>query len=146
MVVLCCIVVVTGFLPFPVSRSSLSSPPSQVSHLSSNLLHRRKLQGWCEDAFGVVWRAGLPSLLCTQCFGSRSGTSCVSGMFLRLYKNISSRCLGVYAQETWMSKAGKKDPVKASVSVFVVWSVWRHPQSRKSSNAARIRLVCHHAD
>ena len=30
MVVLCCIVVVTGFLPFPVSRSSLSSPPSQV--------------------------------------------------------------------------------------------------------------------
>ena len=31
MVVLCCIVVVTGFLPFPVSRSSLSSPPSQVS-------------------------------------------------------------------------------------------------------------------
>ena len=31
MVVLCCIVVVTGFLPFLVSRSSLSSPPSQVS-------------------------------------------------------------------------------------------------------------------
>ena len=30
MVVLCCIVVVTGFLPSPVSRSSLSSPPSQV--------------------------------------------------------------------------------------------------------------------
>ena len=30
MVVLCCIVVVTGFLPFLVSRSSLSSPPSQV--------------------------------------------------------------------------------------------------------------------
>ena len=30
MVVLCYIVVVTGFLPFPVSRSSLSSPPSQV--------------------------------------------------------------------------------------------------------------------
>ena len=33
MVVLCCIVVVTGFLPFPVSRSSLSSPPSQVVSL-----------------------------------------------------------------------------------------------------------------
>ena len=31
MVVLCRIVVVTGFLPFPVSRSSLSSPPSQVN-------------------------------------------------------------------------------------------------------------------
>ena len=34
MVVLCCIVVVTGFLPFPVSRSSLSSPPSQVQFQS----------------------------------------------------------------------------------------------------------------
>ena len=34
MVVLCCIVVVTGFLPFPVSRSSLSSPPSQVYFLA----------------------------------------------------------------------------------------------------------------
>ena len=33
MVVLCCIVVVTGFLPFLVSRSSLSSPPSQVDIL-----------------------------------------------------------------------------------------------------------------
>ena len=30
MVVLCCILVVTGFLPSPISRSSLSSPPSQV--------------------------------------------------------------------------------------------------------------------
>ena len=30
MVVLCCIVVVTGFLPSSISRSSLSSPPSQV--------------------------------------------------------------------------------------------------------------------
>ena len=39
MVVLCCIVVVTGFLPFPVSRSSLSSPPSQVPvHWMSRLL------------------------------------------------------------------------------------------------------------
>ena len=33
MVVLCCIVVVTGFLPSPVSRSSLSSPPSQVYYI-----------------------------------------------------------------------------------------------------------------
>ena len=33
MVVLCCIVVVTGFLPSPVSRSSLSSPPSQVVYI-----------------------------------------------------------------------------------------------------------------
>jgi len=32
--------------------------------------------------------------------------------------------LSVYAQETWMSKAGKKDPVKASVSVFLVWIIW----------------------
>ena len=41
MVVLCCIVVVTGFLPFPVSRSSLSSPPSQVCALKqvSELSH-----------------------------------------------------------------------------------------------------------
>ena len=39
MVVLCCIVVVTGFLPFLVSRSSLSSPPSQVfCFVFSNLL------------------------------------------------------------------------------------------------------------
>ena len=35
MVVLCCIVVVTGFLPSPVSRSSLSSPPSQVLLISA---------------------------------------------------------------------------------------------------------------
>ena len=60
-------------------------------------------------------------------------------MFLRL--DMSSPCLGVYAQETWMSKAGKKDPVKASVSVFLVWIIWRHPQSGKSSTAARICLV-----
>ena len=38
MVVLCCIVVVTGFLPFLVSRSSLSSPPSQVCIYSSQSL------------------------------------------------------------------------------------------------------------
>ena len=41
MVVLCCIVVVTGFLPFPVSRSSLSSPPSQVWNW--DLKHRLNL-------------------------------------------------------------------------------------------------------
>ena len=43
MVVLCCIVVVTGFLPFPVSRSSLSSPPSQVlfiTHFGTFLVHQ----------------------------------------------------------------------------------------------------------
>ena len=34
MVVLCCILVVTGFLPSPISRSSLSSPPSQVFSIS----------------------------------------------------------------------------------------------------------------
>ena len=34
MVVLCCILVVTGFLPSPISRSSLSSPPSQVSKIN----------------------------------------------------------------------------------------------------------------
>ncbi len=57
MVVLCCIVVVTGFLPFPVSRSSLSSPPSQVK--------------WCETTghtlFKLVASGSLQSTsFCTQ--------------------------------------------------------------------------------
>ena len=38
MVVLCCIVVVTGFLLSPVSRSSLSSPPSQVLYILIDIL------------------------------------------------------------------------------------------------------------
>ena len=43
MVVLCCIVVVTGFLPSPVSRSSLSSPPSQVSSSQPNPIESAQL-------------------------------------------------------------------------------------------------------
>ena len=38
MVVLCCIAVVTGFLPSPVSRSSFSSPPSQVLFPNGHLI------------------------------------------------------------------------------------------------------------
>ena len=37
MVVLCCITVVTGFLPCPVSRSSFSFPPSQVSYIEYSI-------------------------------------------------------------------------------------------------------------
>ena len=44
MVVLCCIVVVTGFLPSPVSRSSLSSPPSQVNILYTYLMQYIHIQ------------------------------------------------------------------------------------------------------
>ena len=52
MVVLCCIVVVTGFLPFPVSRSSLSSPPSQVIIIIVVLLVRfllLRIEGRVDD-------------------------------------------------------------------------------------------------
>ena len=33
-----CIVVVTGFLPSPLSRFSLSSPPSQVHYIKYDIL------------------------------------------------------------------------------------------------------------
>ena len=62
MVVLCCIVVVTGFLPFPVSRSSLSSPPSQVLiylHIFIVFSSTRSLLFWntIQLIFSQLWKA-----------------------------------------------------------------------------------------